>query len=695
LYHALLTNRYLTSRVIPLIAVGAVALCVALVIVVVSVMTGFLDMVKSSGRKLMGDVVVSYPVSGIPYYERLITKIESLPEAEAAAPVVDHLGLLKMPYPDGPNKQTETVQLWGIDERFAKVTGFEDAIVWKKEAPNWTTIEPDLWRRMFDGLIERHWKDALQMMDRQQRVEFVIRVFALDQPADYTPPTRELVDSRLDITTDEQWINLFRVSAGDRTILEEVLTPEQWQQLLSFDRRLLDPDRLLKDGLTLKRNGEDAIALGIHVSEGNDRQKDGTYRAMSGWHWWMPSWEVTLTTLPISGGGLTEPESVILPVANEYASGVFLIDDKRVMIPLHVAQRLLHLDQAERVDEDDPTIVIGEDPARATMVLIRAKPNVSPEQLRDAVEAAYDEFRMDVLNDPNAIVVPPAAGFGLGIRTWEQQQASFIGPVENERELMRTLFSIVYIVCGALILSIFWAFVFEKTRDIGILRSIGAGRTGIMWVFLRYGFWIGLVGGLSGVGLAYVLVRNINPIHTTLGSPPIFLAVLAGAPCLIALIWIVFKANWQGIALLSITILALAAASGGVWLTLWLLKVDAVAFATQYREFLIGAALLIILFCAVALGEAIPRHGLIPAMLGTLLFIVSAGLAAGIWAAHQYGGFVMWNPEVYYFTEIPNEMDWRSAWGTMFLALTFSLLGASIPAAKAADTDPVRALRYE
>ncbi|MHC4710062.1 MAG: hypothetical protein ACYTA3_06480 [Planctomycetota bacterium] len=51
MYHALLTNRYLTSRVIPLIAVAAVALCVALVIIVVSVMTGFLDMVRSSGRR--------------------------------------------------------------------------------------------------------------------------------------------------------------------------------------------------------------------------------------------------------------------------------------------------------------------------------------------------------------------------------------------------------------------------------------------------------------------------------------------------------------------------------------------------------------------------------------------------------------------------------------------------------------------
>ena len=59
MYQSRLTIRYLTSRFIPLIAVAAVALCVALVIVVVSVMTGFLNMVQSSGRTLMGDVVES------------------------------------------------------------------------------------------------------------------------------------------------------------------------------------------------------------------------------------------------------------------------------------------------------------------------------------------------------------------------------------------------------------------------------------------------------------------------------------------------------------------------------------------------------------------------------------------------------------------------------------------------------------
>jgi len=36
--------------------------------------------------------------------------------------------------------------------------------------------------------------------------------------------------------------------------------------------------------------------------------------------------------------------------------------------------------------------------------------------------------------------------------------------------------------------------VVEKTRDIGILKSLGASRTGIMGIFLSYGLSLGLVG---------------------------------------------------------------------------------------------------------------------------------------------------------------------------------------------------------
>ena len=83
-------------------------------------------------------------------------------------------------------------------------------------------------------------------------------------------------------------------------------------------------------------------------------------------------------------------------------------------------------------------------------------------------------------------------------------------------------------------------------------------------------------------------------------------------------------------------------------------------------------------------------------MLKTLLAAIGTIVLAGIGTAlYNHSGFLMWDPSVYYFNEIPNSVDWFSAILTMAGAVVFSVLGAAIPAARAADTDPVRALRYE
>ncbi|MCA9295378.1 MAG: ABC transporter permease, partial [Phycisphaerales bacterium] len=173
MYQSLLTNRYLSSRVIPFIAVAAVAMCVALVIIVVSVMTGFLNLVKNSGKTLMGDVVVAYPVTGIPYYEDLISRIEALPDVAAATPIVDSFGLLKMPYPIGERKEIETVQMMGIEPiSFAKVTGYGESLYWRPltEAQLDTVREDDFRRSLPDDILASALDSGLTLHDAQTGV---------------------------------------------------------------------------------------------------------------------------------------------------------------------------------------------------------------------------------------------------------------------------------------------------------------------------------------------------------------------------------------------------------------------------------------------------------------------------------------------------------------------------------------------
>ena len=557
MYQQLLTNRYLASRIIPLIAVAAVGLCVALVIIVMSVMTGFLDMVRESGRTLMGDVIIERPIQGLPYYADLIAELETLDEVAAASPLVDGWGLLQMPYPLGPDKQTKNVQVWGIDiDSFSRVTGLDETLYWQPPGED----------------------DLAEMADDDPRT----------------------------IITDETWQGL----AEDSQTLEQ------------------------------QHTGRPGAILGIHVSEANYRAADGSYRIAG--DWWMPNHSVTLAMLPTAEGVGADVRYQVqrLGVVNEFLSGVYIIDSQRILVPLEIAQRMTDLGEAYETDPDEldelgMPKVIDESPARVTKVLIRAADDFAPGRLRGVVEETYFDFADRVNRDGDRPARMPAAHAGLdsvSIRTWEEQQANFIGPIERERELMRTLFMLVNLICAALVLSIFWAIVYEKTRDIGILRSMGASRMSIVGIFIRYALTIGIIGSFVGLGLGALVVHNINHIHDTLMHPPLWLAHIV---------------------------------------------------------FVLAAVTLVITVIRGLSGRLLP---IVVGSLITLALLAAGGAVTYIW---YIGGITVWDPSVYYFDRIPSHLDRQSVITTMIGGVLFSLLGAIIPAAKAADTDPVNALRYE
>jgi ABC-type lipoprotein release transport system permease subunit len=86
------------------------------------------------------------------------------------------------------------------------------------------------------------------------------------------------------------------------------------------------------------------------------------------------------------------------------------------------------------------------------------------------------------------------------------------------------------------------------------------------------------------------------------------------------------------------------------------------------------------------------RGSILKWLLGVIGFLLLGSIGTGL-VLHE--GFLVWDPSVYYFNEIPSGTDWFTALLTMAGAVLFSVIGAAIPAARAADTDPITALRYE
>jgi lipoprotein-releasing system permease protein len=100
----------------------------------------------------------------------------------------------------------------------------------------------------------------------------------------------------------------------------------------------------------------------------------------------------------------------------------------------------------------------------------------------------------------------------LDIRTWQDTQRPLLSAVKMELTILNILLFLIIAVAGFGILATFYMIVVEKTKDIGILKALGAPSRGVMSIFLGYGMSLGTVGTGAGIILGLLFVRYINEI---------------------------------------------------------------------------------------------------------------------------------------------------------------------------------------
>jgi len=99
------------------------------------------------------------------------------------------------------------------------------------------------------------------------------------------------------------------------------------------------------------------------------------------------------------------------------------------------------------------------------------------------------------------------------VKTWKEIGGPVIGAIAVERAILNVLLFLIIAVAGFGILAIFYMIVVEKTRDIGILKSLGASNWGVMGIFVSYGLLLGLVGSGLGTLGGIAFTNNINEIE--------------------------------------------------------------------------------------------------------------------------------------------------------------------------------------
>jgi len=459
MYIVLLISRYLRRKLVPLFAALAVTLCTAMVIIVISVMGGFLNLMRTSAKTLSGDLNITADIRGFPHYQPMLEKLLDRPEFEIATPIIRAYGLLNF------NDQILTIEVMGVDpEPLSKITAYRSTLYWNKER-----VASELARSISADSPELspEWQDLIHRY-RQRWL------------------TRDLISEGMTLTPAE---------ASGTPMIQDTPTPTTTPPTA--------PPVPTDSDVTELPPG---MVMGIEVSPTNYRDEQGQYRFFGK----SVDKAVALTTIPLSSRGVVlEPSTRIFQVVNEFKSGLYDIDANRVYVPFAILQRMMWMQprEAARFDPEtgEATGEVDITAGQASEILIKIAPGVD---LAHARNVAADVIREMYLTHPD---LP-----GLRVMTWEQRHSTLLQAVEKEKGLLVILFSIISLVAIVMIAVIFYMIVLEKTRDIGILRAVGATGTGIAGIYLGYGLAVGLVGAGLGFFLGAGVVWNLNEIQDLL-----------------------------------------------------------------------------------------------------------------------------------------------------------------------------------
>ena len=124
-----------------------------------------------------------------------------------------------------------------------------------------------------------------------------------------------------------------------------------------------------------------------------------------------------------------------------------------------------------------------------------------------------------MVSDPDAVgaarraIYTALGGMPVSVIDWTQSNNSFFAAVTVEQNVMFLILTLIILVAAFNVISSLIMMVKDKTRDIAVLRTLGASRGAIMRIFLMCGASVGITGTLLGTVIGVLFCRNIETIQ--------------------------------------------------------------------------------------------------------------------------------------------------------------------------------------
>ena len=176
-------------------------------------------------------------------------------------------------------------------------------------------------------------------------------------------------------------------------------------------------------------------------------------------------------------------------------SGIARVDGNVVYIPLDQAQALC-MDGARK---------------RVSALFIKFRNDANLQRDCGRVRQMWDRFKASKAGEPDDFLLET-----VSVESWKEYRRASIAPMEQEELIMSIMFVFVGMTTVFIVFVVFYMIVNHKTRDIGILKSVGVSDSSIMSLFSGFALAVGVLGSVVGTVAGLGFLAHINQIEAWL-----------------------------------------------------------------------------------------------------------------------------------------------------------------------------------
>ncbi len=209
--------------------------------------------------------------------------------------------------------------------------------------------------------------------------------------------------------------------------------------------------------------------------------------------------DLAVTTFPLTARGVVARGGIANTKTFQYCdvsrSGLARVDSVMIYLPFEQAQLMCMSGRDKRVNAIHVKLAAG----------------VGLQKGCNRLRAMWTEYTQTKADAPLANLFET-----VRVETWKENRRAYIAAMEKEQTMMSALFVLVGFTAVFIVFVVFYMIVSHKTKDIGILKSVGVSNWNVVGLFLGFAAMVGLVGSVIGITAGWLFCSRMNRLEAWL-----------------------------------------------------------------------------------------------------------------------------------------------------------------------------------